>query len=235
MFRKLVVACVLCWGGALQAAPIAYSSTQFETSAVAIAGALADANFGSSPPLSLPLISSAAVFDATSFASGSGIAAPGLLQTQAEVTTSSGSGSAVGTAEFIGVFDLPLAGNLKFFIDLGDQDFTEAAAFSDATLFVQLVLDGVTYVDRLFTGSDDIFFSVAVPAARRAVVDFLLVSEASVGNGGSAANFAAAQILVVPEPGTIALLLMAALVLAWTRRKLPRSTSFASSSRAATP
>src|SRR5205823_5723443 len=100
----LMLAMLVSWTIGAQAFPITFTSSRFETSAVALTGGVADAQFGSSPPSALPLITTASVFNATNFASGSGIGATGLLGAQAEASTASGGGSAVGTSEFIGTF-----------------------------------------------------------------------------------------------------------------------------------
>ena len=207
MGRVIVLALLACCGLAAQAAPIIFNTTQFSTDAVASVGAVADVQSATSPPDGLPLISGAVALSGVDFASAAAIADIGLLVAQSEASSTQPTASAVASAMFTGTFSLASDTKLKFFIDLDDQDFTDAGAFSDASLFLQLKFEGTTYADMLLTGNDPIFFTVDIPGAGNGVLSLLLASEAGTFGAGNAANFAQAQFLVVPEPGTLALLL----------------------------
>ena len=73
----------------MHAAPITFTSVEFETQAAAIAGNLADFQNDSSPPSSHPLISSVSVGRADR-ASGCGIASTGLRLASSEAESTSG-------------------------------------------------------------------------------------------------------------------------------------------------
>ena len=215
MLRTIVGVLLASCALAAQASPIVFSSMQFDTVAVASAGSVAQVDSASSPPAGLPLISSAVAISGGDFASAAAIADSGLLVAQSEVSSLQGVASATAFAQFIGAFSLPSETKLKFWIDLDDQDFTDVSASSVATLFLQLTFGGMTYADLLFTGNDPIYFTVDIPSAGDAVLSLLLSSEASTLGAGNAANFAQAQILVVPEPGTLVLLLAGVGLLGW--------------------
>ena len=219
---KIVAALLACAAIGAQAAPLVYTSSEFAADAVAVAGAVASVESKTSPPDTQPVVSSAVAMSDANFASALGFAGSGLLVAQSEASSVSEAASAVGTASFEGVFSMAGAGHLKFWIDLIDQDFTDAGQFSDASLFLTLTFEGTSYADLLLTGDDDPFFlQVDLPGAGIGVFSLLLSSEASAVNG-SAANFAQAEFrAAVPEPGTLALLLAAGLVsgVIWPRRE----------------
>src|SRR5947208_12396685 len=135
--RTIYALALVCFAGHLAAVPIVFTPTsQYQTSGVALAGARSDAQFGSSPPSLLPLITTATAFNATDFASGSGIAASGLLTTQAEANSASGLASAVGSVEFIGDFIGGLGGLINLGFNFNTQDFSDPNTSSAGTLFV---------------------------------------------------------------------------------------------------
>ena len=107
MKTRTLITLLACYALNAHALPIVFSGTQFETSTAAIAGAQADAEFDSSPPSTLPLVTSATVVGASDFASGNAIAASGLLATSAEA--SSVAGLASGTLRPIIGREMPLA------------------------------------------------------------------------------------------------------------------------------
>jgi len=113
---------------------------------------LADADNASNPPTALPLIIDSTVFDANNFASGASIAASGLLSTSADVMTTAGFASAVGSAEFIGMFTAMQPYVLLQFPAFNSSDFTNGAtAFSGGSLFVRLTSGTSTLFDQVFT------------------------------------------------------------------------------------
>lgn len=217
--KTIAAALLTCAALGLQAAPLL--ATQLVTDAVAVAGAAAEVDSKSSPPDGLPLISPAVAQSGANYASALGFADNGLLVAQSEASSVDQVTSGVATASFDSTFDLSGPGSLKFWINLFDQDFTDAGQFSDASLFLRLVFAGTTYVDLLLTGADDPFvLGVDLPSAGSGTVSLLLVSEAN-AFGGDASNFVQAEFRIalaeVPEPGTLALLLGAGLV-GWVAR-----------------
>jgi len=148
----LVTPLLACWVALASAAPILFTSSQFLAATVASTSTLADADNASNPPTALPLIIDSTVFDANNFASGASIAAPGLLSTTADVTTTAGFASAVGSAEFIGMFTPTQPYVLLQFPAFTSSDFTNGAtAFSGGSLFVRLTSGTSTLFDQVFT------------------------------------------------------------------------------------
>ena len=205
MFKRFVVGCVTLWMLGAHAAPLVYTSTQYTTAAAASAGADADFNTDSSASAPLPLLTSATVFDATEFASGSGIAANGLLTTQAEASSLAGVVSAVGTSEFLGTFNG--YSSLRLSIDLTSLNFSDAAAFSAGTLFVLVTVDGTTYLDQQLSSSGLYNYTLGPSIGGSYMFSLLLSSEAHTSIGGDASNFSSVAFAVspVPEPSTLLL------------------------------
>jgi len=220
----LVTPLLACWVALASAAPILFTSSQFLAATVASTSTLADADNASNPPTALPLIIDSTVFDANNFASGASIAAPGLLSTTADVTTTAGFASAVGSAEFIGMFTPTQPYVLLQFPAFTSSDFTNGAtAFSGGSLFVRLTSGTSTLFDQVFTVGGPISTRIEIPVGATGTLDILLFSEASVLTGGSASNTATAQFNVtgVPEPAPLALLALGVVALVWSRRQNP--------------
>src|SRR5438067_6686703 len=144
---RTLITLLACYALNAHALPIVFSGTQFETSAAAIAGSQADAEFDSSPPSTLPLVTSATVVGTSDFASGNAIAASGLLTASAEASSVAGVASGVGTAEFVGTF--AGGGLLGITLNFNTQNFTDSTGFSAGTLFVHLISNNVTLLNEI--------------------------------------------------------------------------------------
>jgi hypothetical protein len=215
--RSLLVFCLTGWLLNAQADPVAFTSSTFQTNAVAISGSSADVQSDSSAMSALPLVTSASVVGATEFAAANGIAAAGLLTTGAEASSSTGLASAVGTSEFVGSF----IGNGQhiFHFDYTSLSFVDTNAFATSNLFVLVVADGLTLLNEVLPTSGLIDRSLFIPYGASSMVDLLLSSEAS---GGSAQNFASVsfQVAVVPESSSWLLLSLGLpLLVAWPHRR----------------
>lgn len=219
MFKRLVVGCLAFWLFGANAGPVVYTSTQYNTVAVASAGGGADFNTASSPTAAQPVVTSATAFDATDFASALGIAATGLLTTQAEASSLAGVASAVGTSEFIGAFDLGTA--LQLSIDMTNVVFADAVAFSGGTLFLLLTVDGITYLDEQLTSAGMYDYTVGPSNGGSYTLSLLLSSEASTSAGGNASNFASVTFnaSAVPEPSTLLLCAIGLIGCTWLQRR----------------
>lgn len=98
----------------VQAAPLEFFDTLFETTAVASAEGVADLQVASSPPAATPLITSAAAIGSTDSAFAEAFATPGFLSTSAEVNAISDVAVATGSARFVGSFGNGGALSLSF-------------------------------------------------------------------------------------------------------------------------
>src|SRR3712207_4580012 len=135
MLRSLIAALGLTTTAA-SAVTLSLQNAQFDTSAVALAGATADFQSAATPSDPLPLLSSATAVPAGSldFASGGAIAAAGLLSTSAEADSASGVASGVGSAHVLGTFGDK--GILSLRLDFNSTNATLAPAFSLGSLFL---------------------------------------------------------------------------------------------------
>jgi PEP-CTERM motif len=207
--RSIVLGALLCASafGASAAIPISFAPS-YSTSAAVTGGAEADAQFANYPGNDLPLITSATVAGSDYFSSGSGIAAAGLLSTQAEAD-SNGVATAVGAAEFTGSFVGQLdVLQLSFSFDATNA--VDPSAFGATTLVVSLMQDGNVLSSELFSDSGTFTRSFATMVGGNYALDFSLSSEADDLTGGNAfsAGTLTFEAAAVPEPSSFALMLV---------------------------
>lgn len=225
---RIGVVCFGFWILNVQALPLAFTDTLYETSAIAVAGAVTDIQFDSSPPTALPLVTSATAIDTNGFASGNGIAAAGLLSTLADASSTAGLASAVGNSGFFGGFTM--GGLFNIHLDFATESFLDSGAFAASSLILLLISDSATILEEVFLVGGTYDLQVLVPAGVNAL-QLLLSSEASATTSGSASNFASVvfevlEVSRVPEPGTSHLLLagLVVFVAGWSVQSRARNS-----------
>lgn len=206
-----------------QAAPIPIT-VQLQTDTTAVAEATADINSNTSPPSAAPLATSSVVVGVTDFASGGAIAANGLLSTSAEAAGATGFASGLGSSRYQASFTRATDAVVQ--LEFNSSDFTDPSASSFATAILLILNDGVTLLEEVITLSGLYEFTVAFTTGVNQSIDLILTSEAYTLTGGSAANFASVSfdVLLIPEPGSLAIALVALAALG-TRRAGARAMS----------
>lgn len=216
MIKRSLIALMASLAIHAQAAPVVFTSSQYTTSAVAIAESQADFQTSGSPPGSLPVSTSAVVVGTSDFAAASGLGASGLLTATSEVDSIAGVAYATGQSEFNGV----LAGSGPLWLHF---DFlTLTSIFGDGSdavgsLFVTLsnTVDGTmtTLFSSVFTSDISFDLNYMLPLGGLTTLDVILVSEASTsGSAQSGQNFAQVSYYgMIPEPTTSALVVLALL------------------------
>ena len=195
-----------------QAEPIPLT-VQLTTDTAAVAESIAAFNSDTSPPSAAPLVTSSVVVGVTDFASGGAIAANGLLSTSAEAMSATGFASGLGSSRYLASF--AGASGAVVHLDFNSSDFTDPSASSLATAILLISNDGVTVFEEVITLSGLYDFTVDFATDVNQSIDLILTSEAYTLNGGSAANAASISIGVslIPEPGSLALALVALVAL----------------------
>jgi hypothetical protein len=224
----LLAVSAVCWTLTAQAASVVITDSRFLTSATAVAGSAVDTQSGAASSAGLPLVTSANAYDASNFASGSGIGLAGLLSTNAEANSLTSFASATGTSSYSGSF--AGGGSFNFQLDYSSLDATDTIAYSDSTLFFQLTSNGSTVASQFITANQLLSQTFTLAAGSANTFQLVLSSEAVTLTGGSAQNLAsvAFQVTAVPEPTTW--LLMAAgglLIVATTRGRSPGTVRLA--------
>lgn len=204
-----------------QAVPVTFTSVQYNTSTAAIAGTAADAQFGDSGSLPLPLTTSAVAVDGGDFAAGGAIAAQGLLSTSAEASNTNSFANATSAAGFVGSFQG--GGIFTFQFSYASQDLAGPPLASGSSLSFMLQSNGGTLLSTLVPVTEFFSVSMFIPTGGAHTVSLLLSSEATVlaSLAGSAQNTASVsfQVSQVPEPTTWLLMLAGALLLVWQVRR----------------
>lgn len=228
---KMLVATMVMATAGVQAAPVVFSSMQYDTTAFAISGATADLSSDASPS-PLPLLSSATVVGANDFATAFALAASGLLTTSAEADGFSGAIGATAGAQshFVGAFSAN--GPLTLNFDFDNLTSTIGGGSGAATLFVLVsnVLGGTTTTvfSQLFTVADDIAVDLDLKDGIN-TLDLLLFSDASTTGAGQAGqNFSQVTFSgsisdgTVPIPATLPLVVVGLVALSAASRQALR-------------
>jgi len=208
-----------------QASPIVFTSTQYDTTAFAVVGALADAHSDLSPPSALPLLSTATVVGANDFATSAAFGTSGLLFTSAEADSFPGAIGASAGAQSHFVGSILGNGPLKLHFGFDSLDSIVGGGVGDGTLFVLLTNTvgavTTTLFNDFFTGSGLFNLQYDVPVGGVSRLDLLLFSEATTTAAGqSAQNFS--QVTVggtIPLPATPLLVIAGLGAMLASRRK----------------
>jgi hypothetical protein len=208
--KKILIASALAAASvAASAAPIAFTSTSAETSAAVIGAGGGDAKFASSPPSTLPLTSSTALFNATDFVAASALVAPGVLSTEAEADSAAGLSSANGSAEWDGTF-VGASRMLLLSLILNNGDSAGPRTFASSTVSILLLRNGVPLFTDILSASGT--YDRMLDLVFGATYDLTITanSEASTIAGGNAfaSMLVSFSTLAVPEPPTVLLLLL---------------------------
>lgn len=191
--RQVLAMVIATAGASLHAAPLVFTSTQFDTTAFAFSGALADTSSGASPASPLPLVSTATVAPSNDFATAFAIAATGLLSASAEADSFAGAQGASSGAQshFVGTFLGD--GLLSLLLDFDSLTSLVGGGTGSGTLFVLLTsaLGGTSTVllNDFYSAGDDLIFNFTTFGTT--TLDLLLFSEAgTLGAGEAGQNFA---------------------------------------------
>lgn len=205
-----------------QAAPIPIT-VQLQTDTAAVAESTADVHSDTSPPSASPLATSSVVVGVTDFASGGAIAVNGLLSTSAEAASATGFASGLGSSRYQASFSRATDAVVQLAFDA--SDFTDPSGSSLATAILLILNDGVTLLEEVITLSGLYEFTVAFTSGLSQSIDLILTSEAYTLTGGSAANVATVSfgVLLIPEPGSLAIALVALVALGTRRAGTRRS------------
>ena len=229
MKKECLVVALLAFVGAAQAAPVAFTSTNAQTSVAVLTSDSADAQFASSPPTALPITSSSTLFNSTEFVSASSLVADGLLNSQAEADSALGVTSAVASAEWQGTF-VAVSRALLLQMTLSNGDSADPQAFGSSSVIVSILQNGMPFYTALFSSSGDISRLVDLAIGATYTLDITASSEADTFTGGSAfaSMLTTFNALAVPEPSTVFLFLLpaAGMLISVSRRKRAQSASY---------
>jgi hypothetical protein len=229
---RLVIACIASMAIGAQAVPIVFMNSQYDTTALALSGALADVQSDVSPPSALPLLSQAVVVGVNDFAASAAFASSGLLFTQAEADSFAGAAGAYAVAQSHFVGSILGNGRLNLHIGFDNLNSIIGDGQADGVLFVLLsnTLGGVTTTlyNNAFISGGPIDLEFDVPVGGISNLDLLLLSEAITAEGSaqSGQNFAEVTFsgtigepAAIPVPATPLLVITALVLMRTSRRK----------------
>lgn len=196
------------WGSGLSAMPLTFTSSLYQTTVLAQAGAMTETPpADSNPPSSFPLLTSASAISGDDKADAGGAADDGFLGTSAEVTSATQAASALASAEFTGDF-VASGGPLLLTLDFESQLPVLLNGLAENKLLVRLVGNGLTLLEETFSVTELITRVVILPAgATQGTLDLLLTSSAE-ATVGSALGLATVSFTAdIPEPPVGLLLL----------------------------
>jgi hypothetical protein len=223
VFRRFLIAAIACGAMSAQALPIVFTSSSFDTTAVAVAQNIADFHSDSTPSSPLPLLSTATAIGSSDFATAAALGTNGLLTSLAEADSVVGLTDAVGQSHFLGSF----LGNGLLTLHLGFDSFNSIVGGGSATgsLFVlftnRVGATTTTLFNNVFTAGGPINLQFVLPAGGVSSLDLTLVSEASSTSAGqSAQNFAQLTFSGdLPLPSTWLLLMVALVAMAFVQAR----------------
>lgn len=226
MSRRLLLLGLAALAFGCRADEIAFTSVQFDVTAIAVTSAGAGLDSRSSPPTTAPISASADSIGATDVATAGAIAGSGLLTASADAS-GGGITSAVGTSHFAGSF-LTSAAEPDLVLDFTPTTFADGAGTAATSLFVTLMSGGVTLFQNVVTGPWHALYRLA-PGATNSL-DLTLTSEVTTGVAAAGLGDASSFGLVtfasaVPEPETNVLMLLGlGAVVAMRKRRAAHAT-----------
>lgn len=211
MVTRFLIAVVASFALSAHAGPIIFTSTSYDTNALALADGPAgiDNDFG--PPT--PVVSSA-VAGINDFASAAALAAPGLFTASSEADGFVGSAFALGQSHFVGtILDFG-----KMILTLNFDNLNFGGSGDAFLLLTNSVLGQLVNDDIMTSGARTYIFTI--PTGSVTTFDLTLVSQASADAGSGASNFSQATIAgTIPLPATPLLVVAALGALAASRRR----------------
>lgn len=226
----LVALAFTAWGGIAHATAISTTGTYTASSVATIEPSMTDAQFGSSPPASLPLATSATSSDGTNSAFGTGIGDSGFLAASSEIAGADATVFAFGYSEYMGTFFAP-DGAFQLRIDFNNAGQASGAdAMTETVLGLNLtsglttlwsfeyhypLLNDATLLDQTL---EQMF---TLPVGTLADLNVWVSSTANATTPGEAFNLASAQFTLasVPEPSTLLALIAGLALLPLARRR----------------
>jgi len=206
----------------VQAAPITFSNPQIRTAAIASVDDVEDAQFATSPPDALPLLTFAEVITGIEFAAASAVGDSAVggsfLQTTSDVFAAGVSAFAFAAVNFVADFT-GTGAPLRLLLDLDTLTDQEGDGFAESLIDVLLVSRGVTLLDEAVASSGVSRFAFELAAGAPATLSVLLTNSALANDGsGSAISSLEFRVNEVPEAPMLLLLLSSLALLIRARR-----------------